>query len=180
MATPPDIRTLLADPAFAAFYASADSRHPGLLRPSPWLLWVRTTENKFMHGQFDTHQAAMAVHERALSKDSTADVIVVSKRVYFGPPVEMKRYKKTVQTPFGPNTTILEKAVPTFTWGPGLEWCARCRRPSSFRMLTSSHHAIRYIIKYTGGVVTDDDNKRCCFCGIRRSTLPRDPYTLET
>lgn len=108
----------------------------------PFLLWRLTTDNRWQRGEFSTYVDAFNAMRRQLKKDDTADIAIVSKRKMFPPPMGF-RWNRREYT-----------------------WCARCRRPSTFRV-RYTHHAMR------GVEITTDDSIRCFYCGIRRVALPR-------
>lgn len=178
-ATPPTMRELLEDPVFSAYMTTPPvSRNPGLARDEPWFLWVAQTRGTWLGKSFDDYPFSRTAGLMADTR--VRDLSITSKRVFFGPPGEWRRFKQrcpvTDKTPRG--FRVVTRWIPTFAWAPGLEWCARCRRPSAFRPLGADHHALRRIIAIVG-THSEDDNSRCVFCGIRRSALPRDPYSLE-
>lgn len=174
---PPTIHDLLSDPVYALYVAATPARHPLLEGTAAWQVWVRDDTNRWRFGMKDEYADALDLAHRQMARGAE-DVAIVSRRVFYGPPGEWRKYKARV--PAKPKLNIpeqveiREKWVPTMTWDAGLEWCARCRRPSSFRLLTENHHAMRH-----QPVRSDDEPARCYYCGIRRAAMPRDPYSLE-
>jgi hypothetical protein len=172
LASPPTMVELLDIPVFREYMeAHPTSRNPGLMRPGAWWVWARMTDGTWKRGTFDDYGRAWDVAQRYLARDTVADVAVVSKRVLFAPPGEWRKFRQ--RRPDG-SSTIVERWVPTYTVPIGLEWCARCRRPSTFRHWSATHHALRL-----QPTLATDEPLRCYYCGIRRAGLPRDPNTLE-
>jgi len=136
---------LLEDEYFRAMMRRNLVLPTNLTSPSlspPFLLWRLTTDNVWQRGQYHTYADAYRSMKKQLEKPTTADVAIVSRRKMFPPPIGFK-------------------------WKAGrFPWCARCRRPSAFR-LRYTHHATR------GVEITTDESVRCFYCGIRRVALPR-------
>ena len=168
--TPPTIRDLLDDPTYRTYMKQVPGPHPALTHGDPWQVWARTDEGKWRTGKFPTYRDAWAVLVKAVRTPSIADAALVSRRVFFGPPGHWQEYKAR-----NPRTNVLEvyeRWVVDFHWDVGLEWCPRCRRPTTFRRLHHTHHALK-----RQPTLTYDDPYRCVYCGIRRAALP-DPSTL--
>lgn len=170
----PTIWDLLDDPVYAEYiqrvpdltvtYGRTTRPHPAFTQPGAWQVWARTDEGKWKTGKFNDYERALNVVERYTTRDNVEDVALVSRRVFYPPPGEW--YKVRIKSPTAP-PRIEERWRRTFHWDSGLEWCARCRRPVSFRTLNATHHALRQ-----QPVVTDDDPRRCPYCGIRQSAIP--------
>lgn len=180
MATPPTMHELLDDEIYRAYVKRSPRTtvtvlgetkpHPGLTIGDPWQVWARTAEGKWRTGKFPTYRDAWQTTIKAYRNPDVADVALVSRRVFFGPPGHWEKYKVR-----NPRTNVIEwreRWVVDYHWDAGLEWCPRCRRPSAFRNLHATHHALK-----RQPTLTEDDAFRCVFCGIRRVAFP-DPYTL--
>jgi hypothetical protein len=179
MATPPDIRSLMEDPIYRAYmrtppdpyviYAGTTRPHPALTMGEPWQVWVQVGDTKWKTGRFTSYADAFNMMARAV-KANVLDAVLVSRRVFFPPPGEWEEYKVRVRDPRtkGIRIEVRERWVQTFHWDDiRLEWCPRCRRPSEFRRLHWTHHALR-----SQPCLTDDDPYRCMYCGIRRAAVP--------
>lgn len=179
MATPPTIRELLDDPVYRAYirtppntyviHSGTTHTNPALTVGQPWQVWVNEGDDRWRTGKFDTYPRAFNTVVRAHKSGRFDDIALVSRRVFFGPPGEWQEYKVRVRNPRDKTTRIeiRERWVYTFHWDPVFDWCGRCRRPTSFRHLHWTHHALR-----KQPCLTDDDPYRCMFCGIRRVALP--------
>lgn len=145
MNLPPDMRTLMADPAFAKMMRTRPRVPANLVRPelSPmWQVWVLTGDDHWRRAQCETYDRAWQVFRRQLENDSVQDVAIVNVRQFSPPPAGFKwAYRK-------------------------YPWCARCRRPSLF-LERHNHRAL------TSSVITHDEAYRCFYCGIRQVALPR-------
>jgi hypothetical protein len=144
MAKPPTIHTLLDDPVMRKVILTSPPLPAALKWGEPWLLWAQRHDGVWASRSFATYADAW---ERARpiikDRDRFSDVAIVSKRVFFAPP-------------------------PGAHWGFGLDWCSRCRRPSSFREWNpASHHALK-----RKNALTFDEPKRCWYCGIRKAAMP--------
>ena len=178
--TPPTIRDLLDDTIYRAYvrqvpartvtYAGVTRPHPAFTFPGAWGVWARTEAGRWRTGTFDAYPDAWRTTVKAYRNPDIADVALVSRRVFYGPPGEWYKVRVKVPPRQGqPATTrIEERWRVTFHWDSGLEWCARCRRPSAFRNLTPDHHALRHAI----AISEDNGGGRCVFCGIRSAALP--------
>ena len=142
---PPTMSELLKDEYFRGMM------HRNIVLPSnltsstlspPFALWRLTDDSRWQRGQYQTYAEAFAAMRRQLARDNTLDVAIVSKRKMFPPPIGFKWNQRH------------------------FSWCARCRRPSTFR-LRYTHHALR------GVETTMDESVRCFYCGIRQVALPR-------
>lgn len=142
---PPTLTTLMEDKYFRQMMRRNLVLPANLTPPTlspPFLLWRLTTDGKWQRGQYRTYADAFEAMKKYLAREDTADLSIVSKRKMFPPPIG-------------------------FRWNVHrFSWCARCRRPSTFRT-RYSHHALR------GVDITYDDSQRCFYCGIRRVALPK-------
>lgn len=174
--TPPTMHELLDDPIYRAYVKRVPQTTvkgrplPALTTGNPWQIWARTNDGKWKTGQFATYRDAWLIVVKGIRNVNVADVALVSRRVFFGPPGHWEKYH--ARNPRTGVSEVYERWVIDYHWDTGLEWCPRCRRPSMFRRLNPSHHALR-----RQPTLTDDDPFRCVFCGIRRAAFP-DPYTL--
>lgn len=167
--TPPTMRQLLDDPVFRSYMRRPPQLPVVLRHGNPWQLWVRTIRGTWKTGQMPTYADAWrATARRVRDDEDAADVCLVSRRVFFGPPGQWESYKVRI-TEKGKSSRIETRWrwVHTFHWEPGLEWCGRCRRPSRFLPLPNTHHALR-----RAPAVSGEDNERCMFCGIRWVAMP--------
>lgn len=141
---PPDMRTLLEDPVYAAFTRRRPKLAPHLTHPSlspAWQVWVLTTAEKWRKAEFSTYDECYALMRKQLALTTVSDVAIVCKRRMVAPP-------------------------DGYVWSDHFPWCARCRRPSSFT-IKYNHRALR------GHEVTYDEPFRCFYCGIRQAATPR-------
>lgn len=175
---PPTLHDLLSDypdvfPAYMADPVGLTSP-VGLTRPGAWRLWAATAKGGWLTKVYDAYPWNSV--QKLLNDTRVRDVSIVSTRVFFGPPGMWEEYK--VKVPARGTTParieVRERWVPTFHWDTGLDWCARCRRPSLFRVWSADHHALRL-----QPCLADDSPQRCYYCGIRRAAMPHDPYTIE-
>lgn len=182
LANPPRIRELMDDEVFRTYmktmppttitYAREEHPIPGFAMPGAWAIWVRTTEGRWRTAKFNTYPEVWAVFRKYLPYPDVEDIAIVSRRVFLPPPGEW--YKVKVRNTTTNTVRVEERWRPTFAWDDAYYgWCARCRRPSTFRPLTSAHHALR-----GRPCITDDDPDRCVYCGIRRVAMPADPSKL--
>lgn len=167
--TPPTVFDLLDDPAYRAYVRAIPEPHFALTYGCPWKIWLRTDDDRWKTGEFGTYVQAFNTMVRAAKRDDTADVILVSKRLFYAPPGVWTPYKAKI--PARGNTParieIRERYEHTFHWDAGLSWCGRCRRPTVFKKLYPDHHAIRSF-----PVVSPDPVPRCMFCGISEAMNP--------
>lgn len=141
---PPDMRTLLNDPAFRKMMRTRPRMPATLTAPSlppAWHVWVYCTNEKWKRGRYSTYDEAYRKMREQLELDTVVDVSVVSIRRFFEPPTGFKF--QPVKYP----------------------WCARCRRPSTFQE-QEFHRALG------NAELTMDEPFRCYFCGIRKVALP--------
>lgn len=176
MATaPPTIHELMDDPVFREYMKrrppttvqlGRDARpHPALTTGHPYGIWLHMDDGRWKTGTFATYEDAWTVFRRAFKTSTVRDVSLFSRRVFFGPPGEWRKFKRRRKDG---GFDIVERWVRTFAYHtPGLEWCGRCRRPSSFRMLFPDHHALR-----RQPCLTVDEPLRCWYCGIRHVAMP--------
>lgn len=178
--TPPAIRDLMDDPTYLAYmrtlprttttHGRVERPHPGLTIGDPWQVWVRTPDGRWLTGRKPTYRDAWSLFAKHYRGDA-ADVAIVSRRVFFPPPGDWRK----VRVRKGDGTKrIEERWFQTFFWDEAyFEWCARCRRPSVFKPLNATHHALRRSI-----AITTDEPNRCVYCGIRRVAMPLDYRSL--
>ena len=97
------------------------------------------------------------------------DPTITSRRVFYAPPGEWYNVKVRLNkpTPSGKTHRIETRWRQLFFWDTGLEWCGRCRRPVYWMPLFADHHALK---RYPA--VSEEDNRRCTICGIRRVAMP--------
>lgn len=142
---PPSLSELLTDPYFARMMRRNIVLPSNLTAPTlspPFALWRLTDDSRWQRGQYQTYAEAFAAMKRHLARENTLDIAIVSKRKMFPPPIGFKWSTRQ------------------------FSWCARCRRPSTFRT-RYTHHAMR------GVEMTTDESRRCYYCGIRQVALPR-------
>jgi hypothetical protein len=162
---PPTLRELAGDPVYRT-YLRTPPRLPESLRWGfPWRLWVERShtpyETRWLTKKYHTYTEAWNKAVAVLRHPETIDVCIVSIRHFFDPPIvhtQKLRNKKTKRV-----------IIRQIYWlpEPQFDWCFRCRRPSTFTMLPSDHHALR-----TQAVVSPESPYRCYFCGIRRAGMP--------
>lgn len=120
---PPTIHELLDDPLYRKYVKTRPYLPVNVQHGHPWQLWVRThpvgdQPSQWRGAKLATYDEAWTLLVKAYRNTAKyADVAVVSRRVFYGPPEG-------------------------FLWDIGYEWCSRCRRPSTFRE-RYSHHALR-------------------------------------
>lgn len=165
--SPPNMRSLLEDPVFRAYMKTIPPAHNANTHGQPWQVWVRTDRGTWMTKRFDTYRDAWPVFVRYM-KDNP-DASLTSRRVFYGPPGEWYKVKvRRTPTVADPQPYRIESRWrQTFHWDIGLEWCGRCRRPTYWVPLSSTHHALR-----NAPAVTTEDNVRCVYCGIRWIATP--------
>lgn len=149
MPTPPTLIELLRDPVWRKMFTTAPALASSQRLPSamPWSVYVVTEAPERPAGvrwrvvRCPTYPDAYQRVRRLLSAPvpDQLDLCVTSRGVEYAPP-------------------------PGFDWRRrwplvDLEWCARCRRPSSFRP-THGRHAL------IGSPVVRPGVRRCYFCGI--------------
>lgn len=150
MARPPTIHALLDEPLFRKLLLTPPSLPQPLSWGNPWRLWAQREDGRWGSSEFATYRDAWD-RAKPLIKDREkyTDVAIVSKRVFFPPP-------------------------PHAVWPATLSWCSRCRRPSSFQAWEPlRHHALKAMAKRS--MITDEDPRRCWYCGIRQTAMPRYP-----
>jgi DNA-directed RNA polymerase subunit RPC12/RpoP len=141
---PPTIHELLADAVMRSYYKTRPTIPRTLEWGEPWMVWATDHEGKWGRKTFQSYTLAWdKVIQVYRNTDRYRDVALVSRRVFFPPPVEAR-------------------------WRSTYDWCSRCRRPSEFRERSPEHHALR-----TMPVLTEDAPRRCYYCGIRRAAMPR-------
>lgn len=167
--TPPTVFDLLDDPAYRAYARTQPEPHFSLTYGYPWRIWLRTADDRWKTGEFATYTQAFNTMVRACKRADTADVALVSKRLFYAPPGVWTPYRVKVPPRGNIPARIEEREryVHTFHWDAGLSWCGRCRRPTVFRKLYSDHHAIRAL-----PVVSADNVRRCVYCGISEEGTP--------
>lgn len=167
---PPTIFELLGDPVYRAYAKRNPPAHPLLLSGgNPWQVWARTTEGRWRTGLFPTYADAWRVVVKHYKQHTAEDIVLVSRRVFYGPPGEWRKVRVRVPARGNqpPTTRIEERWYPTYHWDAGLDWCGRCRRPTVYRKLHHTHHALK-----RQPCLTDDEPERCMYCGMRRAGAP--------
>jgi hypothetical protein len=166
---PPTVFDLLDDPAYRAYMRTQPEPHFALTYGHPWKLWLRTDDDRWKTGEFPTYTAAFNTMVRACRREDTADVILVSKRLFFAPPGVWTPYRVKVPARGSTPARIEEREryELTFHWDAGLTWCGRCRRPTVFRKLYPDHHVMRSL-----PVVSPDSVPRCMLCGVTEYMNP--------
>lgn len=140
---PPTMRDLLADPVFRLYYKQVPVLPESVSWGEPWMVWAVTHTGKWGQRKFETYREAWGkLVEIHKQQEKFRDVAIVSRRVMFPPPANGQ-------------------------WPHKFSWCSRCRRPSEFKLRSPDHHALR-----SQPTLTDDDAKRCYYCGIRRVSMP--------
>lgn len=158
------------DPQFRAYMKRVPPAHPANRTGEPWQVWVETTEHRWLTRTFATYADIWPVFTKRFRDESTHDVTITSRRVFYAPPGEWYKVKvRVAPTLKHPNGLKIEdRWRQTFFWeGYDLAWCGRCRRPSYWMPLFSNHHALRRM-----PAVTEEDNYRCILCGIRWIAQP--------
>jgi hypothetical protein len=173
----PTMHELMTDPVYRTYMKTMPPAHPANTHGKPWQLWLRRSDGVWMTKQYPTYREAWPVfvkHYRTMPDYPGLDITVTSRRVFYAPPGEWYRVKvrrPRRPTPADPSTShvvIETRWRQTFHWdGVGLEWCGRCRRPTFWKALPSTHHALRRM-----PAVSTEDNERCVICGIRRVGQP--------
>src|SRR5262245_14657101 len=170
--TPPSMASLMDDPLYRTYMKTAPSYRHAHASGDPWQLWVRTMDERWLTKTFPSYRAVWPVFVKRYR--AGYDSTIVSRRVFYAPPGE--RYNQKVRkprraTPDNPATShiVIERRWrQTFHWdGYDLHWCGRCRRPSYWMPLFSSHHALRKM-----PAISTEDNVRCIICGIRWIATP--------
>jgi len=165
-----DIRRLLSDPIYKAYFLKAPKLPPAAralgdpfyvyVQREPHGRWARTSAANYRDAYAVLKQYLPGVH----------DVVIVSRRVAFGPPTRTVKVTKNgkpkmVQTPSGPQQ---ETRIVEWSWGKLLDmeggdrphrWCPYCRRPTEFRYFPR-HHAFK-----NAPVPQDPTRPRCTVCG---------------
>ena len=163
MPLPPHLRLLLEDPAYRKMFTTAPRLVHCQTVPGarPWAVYARTTvetaegdvETAWRGRLCPTYRDAFQAAKDALKAEDDDgwrydDVAVVSRSVLYDPPPGFYR--------------IME-----YPGGTRMGWCGRCRRPSNFRV-RGRHHALR-----KAAALTNDDARRCYYCGMRQAAQPR-------
>lgn len=148
MRRPPTIRELLRDPVYRTYVKKTP------VMPAhhmfPWQVWGLTTaKGTWKTKRYPTYREALDQMIAMLKAPGTtghkfADVAITSLPVFYAPPAKLQ-------------------------WSPFLDWCSRCRRPTSFSSYDdeTTHHALRHRI-----ALTEDLPHRCVYCGIRKVAMP--------
>lgn len=147
--TPPTIRELLDVPEYKRYFLQAPRIPDHLTRDgAAWQVWVRVAKEDakvaWRGTKHGTYRDAIGAVSVALKLPSMLDIAVVSRRLSFMPP------------------DTLTHLIPR---GRTMDWCRRCRRPSSFDV-RYTHHAL-----VGAPAITNDDPERCFYCGGRRITF---------
>lgn len=146
---PATMRDLLKDPAYRKYVMTVPRPHPLLVHGDPWQVWVRTVEGRWRTGLFADYKAAWATVVQKVRDTAGTADVTLTSRRVMFAP------------PAGYDTK---------------DWCPRCRRPSHWAPLSEHHHALK------GQIALDMDyalNRRCMFCGIRRSGCgPASQWTV--
>lgn len=181
MTTPPTLRELLQIPAYRKYFTTIPALTIKSTAPM-WQVWIATSATdsheghssfRWKGGKFHTYREAYSVVAKALkAKDSTTnkpkyyDMCITSRIQLFTPPVLL--------TPDLSLITATHNRLATYV-SESLDWCGRCRRPSTFEWAMRSHHALR-----SAPAITTDDPYRCFYCGIRKIAMPRYKYQKES
>lgn len=172
----PTIYELLDDPVYRRYMKTVPRLIPTLADGNPWQVWALTKDDRWKGGQFPTYGDAWKVLVKAVRNHTAKDVAIVSRRQFFDPPGQWQDYTAKVQTSQGVQEVVKERWVQTFNWDIGFHWCGRCRRPTRFMHATQqSHHALRRAI-----ALSDEDTRRCLYCGIRQVAQPTFRSTGDT
>lgn len=134
---PPTMRDLLDDPVYRKFVRTVPRLASNLAHGTPWAVWARKTDGRWMGGEFSTYADAWAVVVKKVRDTTFEDVAVVSKRQLF----------RTIPAGYRP------------PWG--FDWCSRCRRPTTYA-IRPGHHGLR-----KAPAITTDEPYRCYYCGAR-------------
>lgn len=141
---PPSIHMLMLDPMFVRFMKSVPTLPDNLVWGHPWEIRALTPSGRWASRRFETYRDGWSMFVKAYrDPDKFTDVVIVSRRKFFGPP-------------------------PHFVWDPAYTWCPRCRRPSTFTVHDRPHPALKLTF-----VPTTDDPESCFYCGQRRAAIPR-------
>ncbi len=141
---PPTMAYLLEDPAYRKMFKTVPHLPASLEWGEPWAVWARRTDGAWRGGNFTTYRDAWGVVVKALRSPLYEDVSIISRRKLFAP-------------------------QPGCFWDYPFQWCARCRRPSSF-INRPNHHALRK----APALITDpnEPRKKCYYCGMREVAMP--------
>lgn len=140
---PPTLRELLNDPVFRLYYQRVPRLPENLQWGEPWQVWAVTHDGRWGSRLYVEYRDAWAkVMDCYKNPAKFRDVCIVSRRMMFDPP----------RHAFWPASRF--------------NWCSRCRRPSEFRQRSPEHHALR-----SQPVLTDDEPRRCYYCGIRKTAM---------
>lgn len=168
----PTMRSLMDDHTFRTYMKRVPPAY-GVPTGEPWQLWVYVDGGRWLTKTYATYRDVWPVFLTRF-RDNTQDPTITSRRVFYAPPGEwydQKVRKARRATPDNPKTShvVVERRwKQTFFWdGSDLHWCGRCRRPSYWMPLFSSHHALRRM-----PAVSTEDNYRCIICGVRWITTP--------
>jgi hypothetical protein len=164
----PPMRALMDDPIFRAYMKRVPTTHAANQHGEPWQLWVRTHDGRWLTKTYEKYQDVWPVFVGRFKRGQ--DPTIVSRRIFYAPPGQWYKAKVRLPrpTPSGTTHRIENRWKQTFFWdGSDLHWCGRCRRPSYWMPLFSSHHALRKL-----PAVSEENNFRCILCGIRWIATP--------
>lgn len=153
---PPTLHDLVKIPQYRDYLRILPEMPEGVDLNNPWQVWARKVEAGWTSRLCTDYTTAYAIVRYLLRQtDKYDDVCIVSRSVLFGEPgrlvVTAGSYTEFVSDFHG-------------AWDPDLyPWCARCRRPTVYRVYQAVHRALR-----TAPVISADEPFRCYYCGARR------------
>ena len=145
--TPPTIFELIEDPVYKSYLANRPRLHPNLKWGNPWQVVALRRKHKkkppWVVAMRPDYTAAIQTFKDLRNTGKFKDISIISRRKLFGPPHD-------------------------FDWDDHFVWCARCRRPSLFRLHTAdTHHGLRGLplgISLAG-------RHRCFYCGAAKDYM---------
>lgn len=142
MTKPPTLRELMDDPAYRAFIKVIPRLPQNLDWGSPWAVYKLRTDGRWFGGQFADYREAWGVTVKAMRSPGVEDVAIVSRRLL------ITRMPVGYQVPWG------------------MDWCNRCRRPTTWSMLPPRGGAV---------IASSAETYRCYYCRARAVLAAKDP-----
>ncbi len=147
MAKPPTFRQLIQEPLYRRYLRRVPRFSPCDLT-HPWQVWglqatAVTPTPHWKSRLCDTYNEAYFLARQLHGKrDEYLDICMVSRSI-------LHPFPRSLRGLYDPSLYT---------------WCARCRRPSTFRFMPEGHRALK-----GAPTITNDEPYRCYYCGIRKN-----------
>lgn len=145
MARPPTFQQLVKGyPAYRKYLRRRPKPNASQKLNHPWQIWTLRDDRRWRSRLCVDYDEAYGIVVGLYRQESPpVDIYLISRTTLYKQPLSLMGLVRDY---------------------PQLEWCGRCRRPTTFRYMPEGHRALR-----GAPVLTTDEAYRCYGCGIRRS-----------